>query len=83
MTKRSFVDLAWLELWRNWMASQGGIFPSFFVFFLLDGLPRRFFFSPSWLELWRNLMPPKKVFSFLNPFFFFPPLNPFFFFFFF
>jgi hypothetical protein len=24
MAKRSYVDLAWLELWRNWMSSQGG-----------------------------------------------------------
>ena len=24
LARRSFVDLAWLELWRNWMAGQGG-----------------------------------------------------------
>mmetsp|Transcript_16761 Transcript_16761/g.33567 ORF Transcript_16761/g.33567 Transcript_16761/m.33567 type:complete len:138 (+) Transcript_16761:386-799(+) len=24
MAKRSYVDLAWLELWRNWLINQGG-----------------------------------------------------------
>lgn len=24
MAKKSYVDLAWLELWRNWLVNQGG-----------------------------------------------------------